>query len=313
MDATTNALPTALGLGLGFGFIVVVLSVAKLWYAKHRRIQLIHAPPPSRSLPLYHEMSMSLRSSRSTLASRPSVAEFGLFDTPSLGSTTISPSSSSSPMTTPRDLANHGVVVGLLGSPDWEIQLTRGVDKTTRTEAIEYAEDDIMRAVHALPTRSLSRMSSKVSLVNKKTGVSPLLGSESLASLDRECADEVLTSTWLIAQLSFSVIACVPLSSATHLFPSHPFLSTRASHQHITPLPKGSCSPGSLPSRRTHAPAQSGVSPRHDFPSRYGTIAANHACHPCGHNDHRIPHGVDHRRAHYAPLARTLYRTQGDR
>jgi hypothetical protein len=238
MDATTNALPTALGLGLGFGFIVVVLSVAKLWYAKHRRIQLIHAPPPSRSLPLYHEMSMSMRSSRSTLASRPSVAEFGIFDTPSLGSTTISPSSTSSPMMTPRDFGSHGVLVGLLGSPDWEIQLTRGVDKTARTEAIEYAEDDIMRAVHALPTRSLSRMSSKVSLVHKKgvytfptpTGVSPLLGSESFALLHRDYTDEALTSTWLLTQPSISVIACVPLSSATHLFPGHPFLSTRASY-----------------------------------------------------------------------------------
>jgi hypothetical protein len=309
MDATTNALPTALGLGLGFGFIVVVLSVAKLWYAKHRRIQLIHAPPPSRSLPLYHEMSMSLRSSRSTLASRPSVAEFGIFDTPSLGSTTISPSSTSSPMMTPRDFGSHGILVGLLGSPDWEIQLTRGVDKTARTEAIEYAEDDIMRAVHALPTRSLSRMSSKVSLVNKKSGVSPLLGGGSLASLHREYADEILTSTWLLAQPSVTIIACVPLPSATHFFPGHSFFATRASYQHLSPLPKGSCSPRPLPGRRTHAPTESGVSPRHDFPSRHDIIATNHACYSCGHDDRRVPHSVDHRRARYAPLARTLHRT----
>jgi hypothetical protein len=85
---------------------------------------------------------------------------------------------------TTRSGAASGILVGLFGSPDWEIRLTGRIDKTTRTGAIEKAQDDVMLAVHAMPARSLSRMSSRATLSKKgsmvpmHSGLSPLLGRE---------------------------------------------------------------------------------------------------------------------------------------
>jgi hypothetical protein len=61
---------------------------------------------------------------------------------------------------------NGGVLVGLLGSAEWEIHLTGRSDTLSRTETIEAVGDEVLAAVNALPPRSLSRMSSKTSLAN---------------------------------------------------------------------------------------------------------------------------------------------------
>jgi hypothetical protein len=179
----TDTLPTALGFALGFGLVIVILAITKAWYTRRRRIQLIHAPLATCSLPLYNDLSLC--SSRSTLATQPSrtsLGEFKAMSSPFFVSYMGAPSSVAASPPTTRSGADNGILVGLFGSPDWEIRLTGQIDKTTRTDAIEKAKDDVMLAVHAMPARSLSRMSSRAtlskkgSIVSMHSVLSPLLG-----------------------------------------------------------------------------------------------------------------------------------------
>ncbi|EIN14218.1 hypothetical protein PUNSTDRAFT_129851 [Punctularia strigosozonata HHB-11173 SS5] len=120
---------------LGFGLIIIVLSIVKCYYLKHRRIQVIHSP--------YSLWAPSRATMASGLSRTSTRLSFGSRTSPSSSSYSISPR-------TPQDQASHtspkrksrlsGFFVGLLGSPSWEIRIRRVMSEVQRLQRPEDAD-----------------------------------------------------------------------------------------------------------------------------------------------------------------------------
>lgn len=183
----------ALAIGLAVALLLLGLLVIKLWYIKHRRIQTIHAPQPS-VLPTFHPYD-SLSFATSTTPGTSSIIQFG-YDSQKLAPLPVpltasvraakladesfccaaaSPNPGEGPQAgsainlatnvdRPKRSVDGGVVVGMLGSPDWEIGIVRRVDGTTRSEAMLRSEVDLVQRMENVPVRPLSRMSSRTSV-----------------------------------------------------------------------------------------------------------------------------------------------------
>jgi hypothetical protein len=179
-SSASSALGPGLALALALGFTVLALAATKTVYMHRRRLHSIHAPAP-RALPLYMASSLGSRSSISVSVAEHSLGEFGALTSVFSGT---APGARASRM-------HEGVVVGMLGSPDWEVRVAGTVDRTQRVAALADAGDARTAAIHELPAGRLSRMSSRISLgVPRKEGwiaTSPSLRTPSTQSPLLEC------------------------------------------------------------------------------------------------------------------------------